>query len=156
MRIQLLPVLSPIVPIFAFQMPEFLLGLHQLGGTFLARDFILCWHLPHLNAGARLQCGNFSFLNLQVPFNLLCVAHLSVSCMPDIFLNWGGPLFFNFQGFPEPVLLSSFSLQMIFRMNIFPPCIFVRYQKREGKNSLFCAPNYHKMQWERYTRHFMA
>lgn len=115
-----------------FQMPEFLLGLHPLGGTFLAGDFILA-ELPHLSAGAQLQSWNFSFL--KVPFNLLCATHLSISCMPDIFPCWRGwlPFFFNFQGFPEPVLLSFESLLMIFRINTFPPCIFASYQKREGK-----------------------
>lgn len=131
MRIQLLPVLSPIVPIFALQIPEFLLGLHPLGE-------ISCRGLYSVLAPVSSKCRS-SAPELKFPFwnsNLLCAIHLSVSCIPDIFPCCRGGLPF-FQGFPEPVLLSFESLLMILKMNTFPPCKISR--ERRKQESILCS-----------------
>lgn len=44
------------------------------------------------SASSKCRSWNFSFLNVQVPFRLLCATHSSVSCMPGILPCWIGGL----------------------------------------------------------------
>lgn len=142
MRIQLLPVLSPIVPIFALQIPEFLLGLHPLGE-------ISCRGLYSVLAPVSSKCRS-SAPELKFPFwnsNLLCAIHLSVSCIPDIFpCCRGGLPFFLISRDSQSQFCSLLSLSWWYLK--WTPSHLARYQEREGNKSLFCAPNYHKMQWQ--------
>jgi len=74
-----LPVLSPMIPIFAFQIPEFLLGLRQLGRIYILQGTLLCTStcLIYMQGLVSSGASYFLFLNLQVPFFLFCYTHLS-------------------------------------------------------------------------------
>lgn len=43
-------------------------------------------------ASSKCRSWNFSFLNIQMTFNLLCATYSSVSCMPGILPCWTGCL----------------------------------------------------------------
>lgn len=157
----LFPVLSPIMPILAFQIAKFLLGLRQPGRICFLQGTLFCTSTSHLYAAThQFRCLKFLLSespsafhpDLWCPFIWLPPAYQTSF---PIALR-GRLLIFLFLGIPRASSalfwggVSWWSIPgWYLEDNIFPPYISSRYQKREEKNSPFCAPSCHKTKWQR-------